>query len=178
MSNKYVLSLRFFFLLVSIVFVIASKSASANLLPSTDSLSLLENACSAGTGQRQELRDLTKQIAASENLEIARALALAPTDEAIDALKNARTIMPFSDDLQIAESRLSDARNRILLASSREQVADEFSGIMLASLDDDRVAGVDLGKVNCHYSTGEVIAIVIGLILGIIPGLILLIVLC
>ncbi len=178
MSNKIALSFRFFFLFVSIAIVIASKSASANLFTSTDSLSLLENACSTEAGSYQQLIDLTQQIAASENLETARALALTPTDEAIDALKNARTIMPFSDELQMAENRLSDARNRILLASSQNQVADEFSGIMLASLDDDQAARVDLGKVSCNYSTGEVIAIVIGLILGIIPGLILLIVLC
>lgn len=178
MFDKIVLPLRFFFLFVSIAIVIASKSASANLFTSTDSLSILENACSSGADSHQELKALTKQITVSENLETAKALALGPTDKAIDALKNARTIMPFSNDLQIAENRLSNARNRILLASSRDQVADEFSGIMLAALDDDRVAGVDLGKVSCHYSTGEVIAIVIGLILGIIPGLILLILLC
>lgn len=86
--------------------------------------------------------------------------------------------MPFSDDLRAAENRLNNARSRILLASSQEQVADEFSGMMLASLDDDNAAQVGIGKVSCNYSTGEVIAIVVGLILGIIPGLILLIVLC
>jgi hypothetical protein len=178
MSNKYVLSLRLFILLVSIAIVIASNSASANLFPSTDSLNQPENARSTGADAYEQLNDLTEQITASENLETARTLALGPTDKAIDALKNARSIMPFSDDLQMAENRLSDARNLILLASSQEQVADEFSGIMLASLDDDQVAGVKIGKVSCNYSTGEVIAIVIGLILGIIPGLILLIVLC
>lgn len=178
MSNRNVFSLRFFFLFASIAIVIASKSASANLFPSTDSLSLLENACSTGANPHQQLNELTHQIAAAENLETARAIALGPTDEAIDALKNARMIMPFSDDLDIAENRLNDARNRILLASSQEQVADEFSGMILASLGDDQAARVDLGKVSCNYSTGEVIAIVIGLILGIIPGLILLILLC
>ncbi|MFZ2312682.1 MAG: hypothetical protein WAV82_08700 [Methylobacter sp.] len=105
-------------------------------------------------------------------------MALAPTDGAIDAIQNALSIMPFSDDLRTAETRLSDARSRILVASSQEQVADEFSGMMVAGLDNDRAAQVSVGKVGCDYSTGEIIGIVVGLILGIIPGLILLVVLC
>ncbi|MDD5411505.1 MAG: hypothetical protein PHF31_08845 [Methylobacter sp.] len=64
------------------------------------------------------------------------------------------------------------------MASSQAQVADEFSGMMLAGLDDDTVARVKAGNVGCNYSTGEIIGIVVGLILGIIPGLILLVVLC
>jgi hypothetical protein len=64
------------------------------------------------------------------------------------------------------------------VASSPTQVADEFSGMMLAGLDDDSAARVSAGSVGCNYSTGELIAIVVGLILGIIPGLILLVVLC
>ena len=50
--------------------------------------------------------------------------------------------------------------------------------MMLAGLDNDRAAHVSVGKASCDYSTGETIAIVLGLILGIIPGLILLVVLC
>ena len=65
-----------------------------------------------------------------------------------------------------------------LVASSQEQVADEFSGMMLAGLDNDSAAHVSVGKASCNYSTGETIAIVLGLILGIIPGLILLVLLC
>lgn len=178
MSLKNVLSLRFFFLLASISLVTVSKTASANVWPSTETLNMLESSCSSGSIRNRELSDLKKRITASESVDKARSLALAPTDEAIGALKNARTIMPFSDDLRAAENRLNNARSRILLASSQEQVADEFSGMMLASLDDDSAAQVGIGKVSCNYSTGEVIAIVVGLILGIIPGLILLIVLC
>ncbi|MFZ2404634.1 MAG: hypothetical protein WAW41_05820, partial [Methylobacter sp.] len=58
------------------------------------------------------------------------------------------------------------------------QVADAFSGMMLAGLDNDSAARVTAGNASCNYSTGEIIAIVVGLILGIIPGLILLVVLC
>jgi len=36
--------------------------------------------------------------------------------------------------------RLSDARSRILVASSQAQVADEFSGMNVSGLDDDSAA--------------------------------------
>jgi hypothetical protein len=101
-----------------------------------------------------------------------------PTVAAIGALKNARSIMPLSEDLRLAEARLADTHSRIEAANTPQQVANEFSGMMLAGLDSDKAASLKVGKVGCSYSTGEVIAIVVGLILGIIPGLILLIVLC
>lgn len=158
--------------------VTLSKTASANIWPSVGSLDLFKSSCPSGSDRYQELTQLKNEIAAAGTVNQAQAIALAPTDGAIDALKNARTIMPLSDDLRIAETRLSDARSRILAASSQEQVADEFSGMVLAGLDDDRAAHVSVGNASCNYSTGETIAIVVGLILGIIPGLILLVVLC
>lgn len=177
MSKKVLSGLVFFVCaLISIAFL--SSAASASIGFAADSLGLIESACSSGSGQYQELTHLKNEIAAAETVDQAREMALASTDDAIGALKNARTIMPFSDDLRAAETRLGDARSRILAASSPERVADEFSGMMLAGLDSDRAAHVKVGKVGCDYSTGEIIAIVIGLILGIIPGLILLVVLC
>jgi len=177
-KNKKVLSVLIFSVLTLMSIVNLSKTASANIWPSVGSLGLIKSTCPSGSDQYQELTQLKNEIAAAGTVSQARAIALAPTDGAIDALKNARTIMPLSDDLRIAETWLSDARSRILVASSQEQVADEFSGMMLAGLDDDRAAHVSVGKAGCNYSTGETIAIVIGLILGIIPGLILLFVLC
>jgi hypothetical protein len=164
--------------LTSVFTVSISQTANANIWPSAASMALINSSRPAGSGQYEELNQLRKEITAADTLSHARKLALAPTDEAIQALKNARTIMPFSDDLRLAETRLSDVRSRILVASSQAQVADEFSGMMLAGLDDDSAARVSAGNVGCNYSTGEVIAIVVGLILGIIPGLILLVVLC
>lgn len=170
---------------ISIILALASnfivsmpQTAKANIPPSADSMALINSICPAGSGQYEELKQFKKAISAADTLSHAREMALAPTDEAIQALKNARSIMPFSDDLRSAETRLSDVRSRILVASSQAQVADEFSGMMLAGLDDDSAARVSAGSVGCNYSTGEVIAIVVGLILGIIPGLILLVVLC
>jgi hypothetical protein len=162
--------------LISIVKL--SETASASIWPSAGSLGLIKSACSSGSEQHQEIIQLKKEIAAAGTVNQARKIALAPTDGAIDALNNARIIMPLSNDLRLAESWLNDARSRILVASSQEQVADEFSGMMLAGLDNDRAAHVSVGKASCDYSTGETIAIVLGLILGIIPGLILLVVLC
>jgi len=125
-----------------------------------------------------ELEQLRSAIATADNLDQAKMIALTPTDAAISALSKASSMMPFSDDLQNAYIQLADARSRIEIAETPEQVADEFSGMMLAGLDDDSIANVNIGKIGCNYSTGEVIGIVVGLILGIIPGLILLIVLC
>jgi len=164
--------------LTSVVIVSLSQTATANVWPSASSMELIKSSCQSGPEQYQELSRLKKEITAADTVTQARTMALAPTDDALGALKNARSIMPFSNDLRSAETRLSDARSRIVVASSQEQVADEFDGMMLAGLDNDSVARVSTGAGNCNYSTGETIAIVIGLILGIIPGLVLLVVLC
>ncbi|MGR9085686.1 MAG: hypothetical protein ACU841_01255 [Gammaproteobacteria bacterium] len=153
------------------------NTASANILPSAGALKL-DHATGPGAGRFQEITRLQHVISAADTINQARELALAPTEGALGAVRQARRILPFSDDLRAAEFRLNDARSRILVAASREQIVDEFSGMMLAGLDDDSLARVNVGKVGCSYSTGETIAIVVGLILGIIPGLILLVVLC
>jgi hypothetical protein len=164
-------------MLMPIIIGMAS-AAHANLMPSKDTLALIKATCPSDPSQQKEFIQLRNQITAAETINKARTLALAPTNDALSALQNAQTIMPFSDDLKTAESRLNDARTRILLASSQEQVADEFDGMMLAGLDNDRAAHVNIGSGGCDYSSGELIAIVVGLILGIIPGIILLVVLC
>jgi hypothetical protein len=177
-KNKKVLLVWIFSAFTLISIISPSKTVSANIWSSADSLNLMKSTCPSGPDQYQELTQLKNEIIAAKTVNQAREMALAPTEGAIGALKNARTIMPFSDDLRIAETRLSDARSRILVASSQEQVADEFSGMMLAGLDDDHAAHVNVAKVGCDYSTGEVIAIVLGLIFFVIPGLILLVLLC
>lgn len=176
--NRKILSVLIMLGLISIASVAMPKTATANVWPSVDSLDLIKSVCPSGPDQYHELTRLKEKIASADTVNQARTLALAPTDDAIDALKNARTFMPLSDDLRSAETRLSDARSRILVASSQAEVADEFSGMMLAGLDSDSAAHVNVGKTKCDYSSGELIAIVVGLILGIIPGIILLIVLC
>jgi hypothetical protein len=159
-KNKNILSVLIFCAFTLISIITLSKTASANIWPSVGSLDLIKFACSSGSEQHQKVIQLKKDIAAAGTVNQARPIALAPTDGAIDALKNARIIMPLSNDLRLAESWLNDARSRILVASSQEQVADEFSGMMLAGLDNDRAAHVSVGKASCDYSTGETIAIV------------------
>jgi hypothetical protein len=177
-KSKRFLFVRMILAIASIVVIMKSNIAAANGWPSGETLDLVTAACPSGTAEYPELVRLRDEISNASSLNEARTLALATTDDAIDALSNARTIMPFSEDLRLAETRLSDARSRIEAADSPDKVADEFSGIMLAGLDDDRATGISVGKIGCNYSSGETIAIVIGLILGIIPGLILLVLLC
>jgi hypothetical protein len=162
---------------ISINVVVMPKTAAASPLSTVESLDMILGRAS-WSASYPELARLREDISKTDNLNEARRLALAPTNEAIEALKNARSILPFSEELRLTETRLSDARSRIEEARTPNQVASEFSGILLAGLDDDEVAQVGVGDTGCNYSTGEVIAIVIGLILGIIPGLILLVVLC
>jgi hypothetical protein len=160
-----------------IAILLLSSKANANISSLANALGLLNAACPTGLIQVQALEQLKFDIATTESVDQARAMALAPTDDALDALSNANAIMPFSDELNAAKNRLSEARLRILAATSQRQVADEFSGLMLAGLDDN-AANLSIGKASCNYTTGETIAIVLGLILGIIPGLILLVLLC
>ncbi|WP_305906799.1 hypothetical protein Q9L42_019070 [Methylomarinum sp. Ch1-1] len=172
---KNMLSLLLFSILMLPPCVALAKTTTQN---SWASLALIESGCPADSEQSQKLDQLKHAIVSAESVQQARSLALAPTESAIEAINNARALMPFSDELRNAEMRLSETRSRILLASSQTEVADEFSGMMLASLDDDNPARVNVGNTTCNYSTGEIIAIVLGLILGIIPGLILLFLLC
>lgn len=177
-KNKYISIMFIIRVLISAFVVSVSQTAVANVWPTASFMELIKSTCRSGPEQYQELSRLKREINAADTVMQARMMALAPTDDAIGALKNARSIMPFSDDLRSAETRLIDARSHILVASSQEQVANAFDGMMLAGLDNDSAAQASAGDASCSYSTGEIIAIVIGLILGIIPGLILLVLLC
>ena len=133
-------------------------------------LAQAHDAACAPEAARGEAQALIDRIAAAPSLEHARALALAPTRGAHLALAQARRIAPWTQSLRDADERLTGYEARITAAPSQEAVAAE-----LATL-----AGVraDLGDGGCSYSTGEVIATVLGFILGIIPGIILLFLLC
>ena len=166
---------------LTITFFSFGKLASASLTAiesSKEALALINSGCSIKPEKSQEIYRLKSRIASADNINAARMLALKPTDDALSALDKAKLFAPFSNDIAVAHDRLSDARERLLNAMSQKQVADEFEGIMVAGLDDDRMANVKVGGGSCSYSSGELIAIVVGLILGIIPGIILLVVLC
>lgn len=168
-------------ILITVANSFLGQQANANvpaLAPSTEALSLIQQGCAIKPEQLQEIYRLRNRIATAGSLNAAREMALKPTDEALSALDKAKLFAPFSNDITAAHTRLSNARERLLAAVSQKQVADEFEGIMVAGLDNDRAAHLNIGSGSCDYSTGELIAIVVGLILGIIPGIILLIVLC
>jgi hypothetical protein len=166
-------------LFVVLTFMLASiNHASANVSSANDAFQLIAASCPDKPYENPELISLKSEIIKASTLAEAKSLALAPTDDALNALRNAKNMIPFSSDLVSAEARLNNARSKIILASSQEQVADEFDGMLLAGLDNDRAAHVSIGSGGCDYSSGELIAIVVGLILGIIPGIILLVVLC
>jgi hypothetical protein len=177
-KNYKVMFVSVMFLLSILGISCFSNSAWANIWPASEPMALIQSACPAGQRQYPELVQLKAEISSANSLEQARQLALAPTDSALSALENARFIAPFSRDLLTASTKLSNARARILQAATPVQVANEFEGMMLAGLDNDKAAHVNIGSGGCDYSSGELIGIVVGLILGIIPGLILLVVLC
>ncbi|MGR8951395.1 MAG: hypothetical protein ACU83V_03165, partial [Gammaproteobacteria bacterium] len=105
-KNKYI---SIMLALTSVLVVTVSQPVAANVWSSASSMELIKSACPTGPEQYQELSQLKREITAADTVMQARTMALAPTDDAIGALKNARSIMPFSDDLRSAETRLSDA---------------------------------------------------------------------
>jgi len=98
-------------LLASLLIVSMPQIANANIWPSAGSMALINAYCPAGFGQYEELNRLKKEMTAARTLNHACNMALAPTDEVIQALNIARTVMPFSDNLRTAETCLSDARH-------------------------------------------------------------------
>ena len=90
-------------------------------------------------------------------------------------MARARWLAPFSSSLRTAESKLSAYRDDVRSARSPEEVAARFGALVRLASSDSTAVSV---SGSCHYSTGEIIAIVFGFILAIIPGIILLFVLC
>lgn len=147
-------------------------SIGASALPSPASLLV-----GCGCGQSQELRALADLISEAPSLDDARHLALAPVELAHHALSRALWLAPRSTSIRAAERRLSVYEAGVRQARSEAEVAHEFE--RLVQLADSGGVVVDAHLLSsCSYSTGEIIAIVLGFILGIIPGIILLIILC
>jgi hypothetical protein len=129
-------------------------------------------ACEIDVAELQRYRDL---VAAASSAEEARALATRPSSLARRALGTARLLAPWSGSLGDAHRKLVGYEGRVAKAQTPEEAAREFEGLV-------RLAGngVSVGgnSGNCHYTTTEIIAIVLGFIFFIIPGIILLIVFC
>jgi len=133
------------------------------------------------------VREHRERIAAAPTVEEARRLALRPAQAARHALRVAGLVAPSSERLSDARGRLEGFEDRVQEADSPAAVAGEFDRLLGADLhggDFVQVADLNVGGASvrgpgeCHYSTGEIIAIVIGFLLFIIPGIILLFVLC
>jgi hypothetical protein len=109
---------------------------------------------------------LLTRILSAESLDDAREIATTDSRLAAGVLRRARIALVDDESLELASLRLNAYHGRVARAGSREEVANALSSTFQPSVQ------------NCSYSTGEIIAIVLGLILGIIPGIILLILLC
>jgi hypothetical protein len=145
---------------------------------------------SAGGANLVAARDA---ISASSDLAAAQRIALSYSRPARGALARARWLVPWSD-LGSAEDRLRAYEAAVLAGPDPAAVAVAFAGLVRIpapgpALTADWLPGsdglfapgprFDLGDDDgCDFSTGEIIAIVLGFILGIIPGIILLILLC
>ena len=128
-----------------------------------------------------------RRIAEAPTVEEARDLALTPARAARRALRVAGIVVPTSTKLADAQGRLAAFETRVQESATPAAVADEFgtlldlqlrSGELLQVADLEVGNGEVSGPGKCHYSTGEIIAVIIGFILFIIPGIILLLVLC
>lgn len=117
------------------------------------------------------------RIADAATLDEARELALAPAAQADAALSRARWLAPQSASIRSAQGRLHAYAQDVGAASSKSEVAEHFGSLVQLAASPG-IAGAASFETKCDYSTGEIIAIVLGFILGIIPGIILLILLC
>lgn len=121
-----------------------------------------------------ELTALRDRIAAAPDLATAQEMAIAPVEGARSVVAKLGWI---SSSLRDAEERMADYESDVRTAKSPADVADHFGSLVkLAS--SGAVVSDGVRTSGCSYSTGEIIAIVIGFILAIIPGIILLILLC
>jgi hypothetical protein len=122
--------------------------------------------------ERLELARYGALIAAAESADEARERALHPSRLARKALGLARWFTPDRAQLEPARRRLADYEARVARAQTPLEASRAFEGLV-------RVAGdVDVRTGGCHYTSSEVIAIILGFFLFIIPGIILLIVFC
>jgi hypothetical protein len=120
---------------------------------------------------RLEANTWVSRIATATTVDEARELALEPTRGAHFALSQAQVVAFWSEDLTRAGAELDDYQGRIDAAATPQDVANQAAQL---------VNGGIYADVNgsCSYSTGEVVATVIGFVLGILPGIILMILLC
>lgn len=144
-------------------------TATAELL---GKLGVPDCACEIDVAELERYRDL---VAQAESAEEARRLATRPSRLARRALGAARRLAPWSGSLREAHGTLVGYESRVATAETPAAAAHEFEKLVRLAGNGVTVGG-NSGK--CHYTTTEIIAIVLGFLLFIIPGIILLIVFC
>lgn len=175
---------RFVLALALVSLAVAPGSARAALPPAEapppaaiekvlGALGVPDCACAIDVAELERYRDL---VAAAESAEQARALASRPSLLARRALAAARRLVPWSGSLRDAHGRLLAYEDRVGKAQTPAEAAREFEGLVRLAGGNGVTIGGNSGR--CHYTTTEIIAIVLGFLLFIIPGIILLIVFC
>jgi hypothetical protein len=129
---------------------------------------------SCGCAPTAELTALRDRIAAAPDLATAQEMAVAPVERARAVVSK---LGWMSASLRDAAKRMADYESSVGAAQAPSDVADQFGSLVkLAS--SGAVVSDGVRTSGCSYSTGEIIAIVLGFLLEIIPGIILLILLC
>ncbi len=164
--------------LASVTETVAPLEALGRLLSSDEGLPALIGGCSSAF-VTETLQERRTSIAEFASLDAARGAALSDTAMVRSALNASWPAAPFSPGLRTARARVNLYEQAVNDAGSPQEVADAFADfVQLAKVDDDVAVHVGTKSVGCTYSTGETIAIVLGLVLGVIPGLILIALLC
>ncbi|MEZ4235621.1 MAG: hypothetical protein R3F59_05540 [Myxococcota bacterium] len=117
--------------------------------------------------QRAELSDFARELQGADSPAEARKMALKKVRASHRAVDQAMKLVPGDAELRERQVDLESFEAGVRASKSQAEVASHFSALEARA-----AAG------SCHYSTGEVIAVVLGFVLGIIPGIILLILLC
>jgi hypothetical protein len=116
---------------------------------------------------RAELSAFAQRLQGADTPDEARDLALRKVRLSHRAVDQAVRLVPNDAELLEHQAVLEAFEADVLASRSQQEVARRFAAL------DARAEAL-----RCHYSTGEVIAVVLGFILGVIPGIILLILLC
>ena len=130
-------------------------------------------ACEIDVDELTRYRDLIEEATSAAE---ARRLATKPSSLARRALGAARRLAPWSGGLRDAHEQLVGYEDRVAKTQTPAEAAQEFEGLVRLAGGGGVTVGGNSG--SCHYTTLEIIAIVLGFILFIIPGIILLILLC
>lgn len=132
------------------------------------------------------LADLRGRIASARTADEARGIALAETAVAGAALDLAALLAPEDEAVLDARARLAAFEASLGEAETAAEVSARFGEMarfasaapaFYGDLTVDQTE-VRIGDNVCHYSTGELIVIIVGFILAIIPGIIFLFLLC